>query len=290
MAFKNIYSDEMIPLSLTWLDPGSKANAAILAVPELASFIGRITDAHKAVKDAEQPAESPRVAAIMAEEARLDLRHDAIIRGSWGTLTSLAELIGGDAGASFITLRDTIIPHGLQSQMKTYRAQAGQAAQLADRMTPELRAKTDAILIGQGPDQKTLTMYIDEWIAIGKQLLALEDEKGQLEADPSAGSEMVKARNLWIRVVNAMVANADLVDLDTEAEALIFGPLRDTERKADERVRQAAAKAKAAKAEAEAEKTKTPAPGTEANTPPTPATGTEPGKTTSTTLPGTKVG
>jgi hypothetical protein len=115
----------------------------------------------------------------MAEEAQLDIRHDTIIRGVWGTLTSLAELIGGDAGTDILALRDTILPEGLGSQLKTYRAEAGQAAQLADRMTPAIKAKTDAILLGQAPNAKPLTTFVDEWIAIGKQLGALEDERGQ---------------------------------------------------------------------------------------------------------------
>lgn len=247
MAFKNIHVEEMIQLSGTWLDPAGRAHAAMVAIPDLASSLPRLQAAHGAVAARQQPAPSPRIAAIVEEEATLDIRHDAIIRGIWGTLTALAELIRGDVAAALIVLRDTLLPHGLSSQLKTYRAQAGQAAQLADRMTPSVRAQTDALLIGQGPNAKTLSAYVDEWIGVGKQLGALEDEKGQLEADSGGGAELLKARNLWVRVVNAMVANAELAALDADTEALVFGPLRGTERKADERVRQAATKVKVAK-------------------------------------------
>lgn len=264
MAFKHIYAEEMIQLSGTWLDSGGKVYAAIKAIPDLASSLPRLQTAHAAVAAAAQPAASPRIAAIMDEEASLDNRHDAIIRGAWGTLTSLSELMGDD-GAEFVTLRDTLLPDGLHSQLKTYRAEAGQAAQLSNRVTPAIKAQTDAILVGQGSAAQPLSAYIDEWVSLGKKLGALEDEKGQLEAEPGKGTELVKARNLWIRVVNAMVANADLAALDAETEALVFGPLRDTEQKADERTRQqAAAKAKAAKEAAEKEAAEKAAAGKEA--------------------------
>jgi hypothetical protein len=247
MPFKNLNTEEMITLSGAWLDAGTEAHAAIVATPELSPSLSRLKDAHNAIKANAQPGARSRITAIIEEEARLDLRYDAIVRGAFGTLTSLAELIGGDDGPSLISLRGTLFPNGLQSQLKTYRAEAGQAQQLSDRMTPELRAQTDAIAISIGPNTKTLSAYIDEFIAIGNQLGALEDEKARLEGDPSRGAELVKARNLWVRVMNAMVVNAELADLDEETEALVFGPLRDAEKKADERARQAAAKAKAAK-------------------------------------------
>jgi len=98
--------------------------------------------------------------------------------GVYGYLTAMAELIGGEDGEELLVLRDRLSPDGLSSQQKTYRGQAGQATQLEDRLTPEVLAKTDAFIVGQGPTAKPLTAYLKEWIAIGKQFGALEDEKG----------------------------------------------------------------------------------------------------------------
>ena len=172
----------MIQISGTWIDPASKAHDAILANDEIKPITGRIRAAHELLATAAQPVDTPRLNTIIEQEARIDARHDAIIRGIWGFLTAKAELIGGDAGNAFISLRDLLLPDGLQSQLKTYRGEAGQALQLADRMTPAVRAQTDGILIGQGPNAQTLTYYVDELIDLGKQLGTFENERAVLEA------------------------------------------------------------------------------------------------------------
>ncbi len=244
MALKHLRTEEMLQVSGTWIAPLSPARAAILAVPDLAAKHPRIEDAHSTLAAAAQPAKFPRLDEISAESVKFDLRHDSIIRGVFGHLTATAELIGGDAGTDLIELRDTLVPDGLPSMQKTYRAEAGQAKQLADRLSPSVKARTDAILIGQGPAQKTLTSYLQEWITLGKKLGDLEDEKGRLlaeQADASSGTALVKARNRWIRVVNAMVADGELAELPGATDALVFGPLRDAEKKAEVRSRTAPA-------------------------------------------------
>lgn len=246
MAFKNLYPDEMIQISGTWIDPASKAHEAILANDEIKPITVRIRAAHELLATAAQPVDTPRLNTIIEQEARIDARHDAIIRGIWGFLTAKAELIGGDAGNAFISLRDLLLPDGLQSQLKTYRGEAGQARQLADRMTPAVRAQTDGILIGQGPNAQTLTYYVDELIVLGKQLGTFEDERAVLEAGDHDGGALQKARNKWVRVVNAFVSNAEMAEIDAETDALLFEPLRVAEKKADERARQTAAATKAA--------------------------------------------
>lgn len=244
MAFKNLQTEEMLQVSSTWTDLQSAARAAIVSIPDLSAKLPRIDEIHLLLAAAAQPSKNPRLDEISAEEVKIDLRHDSIIRGVFGYLTSTAELLGGDAGADLIQLRDLLIPDGLPSQQKTYRAQAGQAQQLASRLTPAVKARTNAIFIGQGPAQKSLTEYVEEWIALGKQLGEREDEKGRLLAEQSelaSGSSLVKARNRWIRVVNALVADGELAELAPATEALVFGPLRDAEKKADARSRSAPA-------------------------------------------------
>jgi hypothetical protein len=245
MALKNLTSEEMLQLSGNWIDPKSPAHAAIITVPELAAKLQRMGDTHGGLANAAQPPENPRLAQISAEEGPIDLRHDAIIRGIFGHLTATAELVGGEAGEQLIALRDKLIPDGLSSQQKTYRAEAGQAAQLADRLTADVLKQTDAIIVGQGAAAKSLTEYLKEWITLGKQLGALEDEKGKIlaeQADAATGTALVKARNQWIRLVNSFIADGALAQLDDGTDALVFGPLRDAGKKADARVRAAAGK------------------------------------------------
>jgi hypothetical protein len=223
-------------------------------VPILASSLPLITEAHAGVLPLVKPPQTGRLAEIMNLEAEIDIRHDSIIRGTYGTLTTMAELVGGDDGTALIALRDELIPDGQQSMLKSYRAEATQADQLDDRLTPKLRARTDAILIGEAPNAKPLTALLDEWIVLGKQLGALEDEKGRIEAaagEAVSGAVFLKARNFWVRVVNALVANAELADIDADKRATIFGPFWNAEKKADERARQSAAKGRMKAAAAE---------------------------------------
>jgi len=243
MAAKNLKPEEMVQISAGWLDPQNDGHKAILLVPILVSALPLISEAHAGVLPLVKPPQNDRLAAIMSLEAELDIRHDGIIRGSHGGLTSMAELAGGDDGEALLVLRDQVLPEGPQSMLKSYRAEATQAAQLEERLSAPLRARTDGVLIGEGSSAKPLTVFLDEWIAIGKQLGALEDEKGRIEAavgEAVSGATFLKARNFWVRVVNAMVANAELADIDAAKKATIFGPLWNAEKKADERARLAA--------------------------------------------------
>lgn len=255
MAPRNLNAEEMLQLSGSWLNPNGERYRAITAVPLLVPSVKLLADAHTTLGTLVQPMADPRLVVIVEKETGLDVRHDVIIRSVFGFLTSTADLVGGDEGRRLIALCDLILPDGLASQTKSYRAEAGQAVQLEARLTPEVRAMTDAIQIGQGPSAKSLTAYLEEWIAIGQELGRLEDEKGTLTVkNPDMSSKAVlRARQFWARVVSAMVANAELAELDPKTEALIFGPLRDAEKRADVRARNATGRSKAAAEKAAAE-------------------------------------
>ena len=257
MAVKNLQTPEMLLISGGWLAPGSDVNAVFVSVPELAGSVSRLEVVHTTLLKASQPAPSKALAEIMEAQGQLDVRHDAIIRGVFGTLTALAELLGGGDGAALVALRDFLLPEGLQSQLKSYAAEAGQAAALADRLAPEVRAKTDAIPIGSGPSAKPLTVYLDELIGLGAKLGELEAKRATIENAASHASALSKARLAWVRVVNALVANAELAELPADKDAVLFDLLRSTEKKADERARESLAAARAKEA---SEKAKAPAP------------------------------
>ncbi len=250
MALKRLSSEEMLQISGTLVDPKSRAHKAILATPDLAPSMPRLTAAHSVLAQLSQPASAdPRLAVIMVEEAALDPRHDDIIRGAHGLLTGAAFLRGED-GAELLALRDILFPDGLSSTQKSYRAQAGQAAQLAARLTAALRAQLASIVVGPKGDKQTLEHFIDELITIGAQLGVLEDDKGRLQSAaitpaPGAGAALLAARNQWVRVANALVANGEVAALDEETDTLIFGPLRAAEKAADRRAAGAPGKKKA---------------------------------------------
>lgn len=209
----------------------------------------RTPAAHNVLAKLAQPVEEdPRLAEIIVEEGILDPRHDDIIRGGYGLLTGAALLLG-EAGAELLALRDILFPDGLSSTQKSYRAESGQAAQLATRLTPALRALLASIVVGPKSEKKTLEQFVDELIALGAKLGVLEDEKGRLQPAPgqqatSGGAALLAARNQWVRVLNALVANGEVAALDAETDKLIFGPLRAAEKAADRRDATALAKKK----------------------------------------------
>jgi len=244
MALKRLLTDEMLHVSGTWIDPKSEAHKAIMASGDLAPSMDRLTAAHNALAAAAQPTtDDPRLREISEQEGGIDLRHDDIIRGTHALLTGASYLLGaGDGGDALIKLRDTLIPDGLDSTQKSYRAEAGQAAQLKARLSSEIRTQLQDMLVGNKGGKKALSQFIDEWIKLGKQLGELEDEKDRLQPAPAEagqgpGAVLVAARNKWIRIGNAFVANGEAAELDIETDKLIFAPLRAAEKAADRRGR-----------------------------------------------------
>jgi len=61
----------------------------------------------------------------------------------------------------------------------------------------------------------------------------LEDERARLNPTPSTSAEINDARLGWVRIMNALVANAELANLDADSDRLVFGPLRAAEQSAD---------------------------------------------------------
>jgi len=239
MSRKRLVTNEMLQLSAEWLDPQSPANKAILASTDLAPNLPRIQSAHIVLTAAAKPtALDPRLFEIIKEQTDLDDRHDDIIRGIHGLLTSTAVLLDAANGAPYLALRDLLIPDGLSSVQKSYLAEAGDVARVESSLTPEIRAQLKKILVGPKNNQRSLDQFVDEWIKVAKQLGALENEKTRLAPSPdstSTGNNLVAARNKWIRAVNLFVAIAEAAELDPEADRIIFNPLRAAESKAAKR-------------------------------------------------------
>lgn len=251
----NLFADEMIGVSDTMLDPAGKAHVIILKYEDdLKAPWKRLSTAHASLVAAAQPLAPERVKLIIAAQGKIDFRHDAIIRGVWALFDALVELLPDEA-AALIALRDWLIPDGLSSQNKSYGGEAGQAKLLGERLTAEIRQKTDAIVVGHGGNTRSLTSYLEEWISLGQQLGAYENERGTLENTPGEAGPLHNARLAWVRAVNALISNAEAASVTEEDWALLFGPLQSAERKADDRAREAKAKAAAEAKKATEEKT-----------------------------------
>jgi hypothetical protein len=236
VARKHLASEEMLHLSAAWIQPQNPANVAILAATELAAFLPRLTAMHQELAQNAQPIiENPRFDEISNEQATIDARHDDLIRGSHSIFTGIAALLGAEQGAAFLDLRDKLIPDGLASTQKTYEGEAGQATQLADRITPEIRATLSKIRLDPQHPSRTLMFFLDEWMTLGKELGDLDTEKNRIAPGAHNQAAHLAARNKWIRTVNLFVALAEAAEIDPQTHQLLFGPLLAAEQKSNKR-------------------------------------------------------
>ena len=68
-----------------------------------------------------------------------------------------------------------------------------------------------------------------------KRLGDLEDERAGLSPPTSTATEVNAAHYTWVRVVNALLANAELAGVDADTDRLLFAPLRAAEQTAESR-------------------------------------------------------
>jgi hypothetical protein len=208
----------------------------LLANEEVAGLVPRIDKAHDDLVSAQPEADDPRMPALMREAGVTDLRHDSVVRGIDMVLNGLMLLVGeGPKAEALQQLHDVVLPDGLQAIQRTYRAEAGAAELLQKRLAKNPSAKKHLKEIAV--EKKNLGQYVQEWIKCAEHLGDLEDERASLmkDAGPGDGTKLVNARNRWIRAVNALVANAELAELDPETDRLVFNALRLAEKMADRR-------------------------------------------------------
>lgn len=232
VALKNLSVEEMVNISEAWITPDNPAHRALLGVERLKGLLPDIQAAHRAIFAVVPTPNDPRQAEIARLAAEEDAVHDALARGIYGYLTELALL--DHNGEPLLELRDQLMPEGLSAAIhNTYRGQAGFAKLLRDRLTVDARSKLAELVVRQG----TLLDRVEAWLAAGDRLGALEEERGRFAAaqGPSFGAQTVAARNGWIRAANALLAVAELSELDPGTDRVMFGPLRDAEAKAEHR-------------------------------------------------------
>jgi hypothetical protein len=233
MALKNMSMEEMLMISQAWVSPENPAREAIGGVPRLAGVLPDLEGAHAAMYAVTPKAQDPRKAEIARTAVEVDALHDRFARGIHGYLTEAAAL--DDSGAELLALRDTLMPDGLAKVVQaTYRGQAGYGRLLRERLTPALRAQLEALPLRRG----NLLGPVESWLSAADRLGELEEERARLDTaqTPSTAQQVIDARNRWVRVVNAFESLAALADLDATTERLVFGPLRDAEAKADQRI------------------------------------------------------
>ena len=109
-------------------------------------------------------------------------------------------------------------------------------------MANERLSADDRDLLGQVPTMRgDLRGSVEDWIQTGTAPGALERDRAQAEkaaasTEGVSRSDVVAARNQWIRVVRAILAGLDLAEgVDEETRTLILQPLRNAVKKATDR-------------------------------------------------------
>jgi len=237
MALKRLSTAEMVQISGPWVTNGTPARKGLQALPECVGILPRVEEAHKQLHGARPGQGDARAAAISAEAAEIDARHDAVVRGVDLVLDGIALLLGeGGRAREIDAARSILTPEGVSIISTSYRNEAGAAALLASRLgrAPDVTKLLASIVVDK---KTTLASFVNERIALGERLGELEDERAQLRlaATESSAVANVNARNAWIRAVNALIANAELAGIPPEQDAMLFGALREAKTKANRR-------------------------------------------------------
>jgi hypothetical protein len=192
--------------------------------------------AHQGLLDTQVSAEQAetKLTLVQKAQAKVDVRHDRKIRGKYNVLTGFADLADNEEeAASYLALRDSLTPHGLDVVRWSYTDQAGEAELTERRLTKDEKA-----LLGKLPTPSgTLLDAHKARVKAGKELGDLEKERVRLESlapVATTRADAVRARNLWIRTVNAFAATLELEEGLSDADReRILGPLQRAEQKAD---------------------------------------------------------
>lgn len=235
MALKRLYTGEMVSLSGPWTQPDHPDRALLTSIPATAALLPQLDQAHANLLSKQvRPEGLPRLSVIGKAQKRIDERHDDVIRGLYNLLQALAFLTSDpDVEMRLHHLLVVLLPEGLDAVIKTYRDEAGQAALLESRLSPDEVSLLKRIKTLEGSAWDS----VREWMSLAAQLGALEDERsGIKEAPGPAPADVVVARNAWIRTINAMRTVLDLISPDEPGVERILDRIFEAERKAEHRV------------------------------------------------------
>lgn len=233
MALKYLSTGEMVSLTGSWVEKKHPDRRALQSVPPVAMLLPHVDAAHAALLASQRDPELERLAGISAMEGEVDGLHDNQARGIWYGLEAYEYLARDAAQAAQIArLQDMLFPDGLKVVQYSYRETAGQGALLASRMTADQKALLATLPVQGG----TMLDEVHAWLEAAARLGALENERTRLAQPLPAGTTM-RARNQWIRTIQAV---RTVIDLEAPENPLVHRLLQriaDAELAADRRLR-----------------------------------------------------
>ncbi len=235
MAVKALTTGEMITISEPWVTKGTAQYKALAAIAELVPVLKKVEEAHKALLATQPPQPSARVATITLQLAESDTRHDQLTRAIDAVMTGFT-LTAQDAdhAAQLVSLHDKLLPDGLALIQKSYREEAGAGRLLQKRLDDADRAALKKLVL---PGSRSVLGLVEDWIDSALTLGKLEDARAAEQGVPAGmtSGDLIRARNAWIRAVNALRSMAELHEVDDATTQLVFNALWAAERAASRR-------------------------------------------------------
>lgn len=235
MALRGLTTQTMVTVSARWLDPNQE-RPILQRYPLSRALLTHLSTAHARLIEFQRRSTTNEETLQKLSErlAVLDDRHDRILRGAHGMLTSLAALADTDERAAYyLDLRDKLFPDGLRGVSRSYVDQAGEVMLLEGRLDDQSAFALRSILTPNG----SLYGHVQTLIDIGREMGRLEAERTKLGrgSEQTTRADVARARNEWIRVVTALRASVALDSVSAEDLDRIFRHLDEAEAKADRR-------------------------------------------------------
>ncbi|MBN2526266.1 MAG: hypothetical protein JXR76_07725 [Deltaproteobacteria bacterium] len=213
---KGLSNAAMIGATGGWVDPAQE-RPMLEGIPEVAGFVPTLDKARDNLiamqLSGEMTATEQRLKELNDAAVNQDATFDRLARGVHGIFSATACLVGESEaeGQRLLRLRTVLFPDGLLIVNRSYIEEAGSIEMAKGRLTEDDRAFLDTFPCVGG----TILTRVDEWFEAGVVLGGLERDRSQLaEASESAEvvskSDMMVARNQWIRVVRAILAGLAL--------------------------------------------------------------------------------
>ena len=243
---KVLSNQAMVGATQGWVT-ASDTRDALAAIPEVSGYLDKMQAAHQGLLDFQvtgaSKSTSDTLKALGDEAFALDDRHDFLARGIDAVLTGNALIANGQPADSAVTaeaveeIRAKLFPSGMALINRTYLEEAGEVEMAKSRLTDADRTLLTQLPIAGG----TLLDAVNSWIAAGEALGTVERKRARIAEDDNTAeivsrSDVVAARNRWIRVVRAILAGLELTEeLDEESLRLILQPLQNAVTKAVEK-------------------------------------------------------
>lgn len=177
---------------------------------------------------------------VEAQQKRLDLRHDSLIRGLYRLLTALVELVEDSAlKVRLIQLREYLFPEGPLATTRSYSHEAKTAREREAGLSQSDRELLARItLTVEGVLSADLSSLVTELFTKGRRLGELEEIKQKILRGAMDEQALVSERELrqrWMNLVGTLEQNLKIAGVSPEVEQAVLAPLRALEKAAEAR-------------------------------------------------------